>query len=76
MRIAIIEWRDEVLRALTELRAEGLSCDTDYAGRSLKGQLTQAQKRARATVLRTADGWVMRRRGERDRSAPTVRELL
>jgi len=65
-----------VLRALAELRSEGISCDTDYAGRSLKGQLTQAQKRAAAVAIRTSDGWTVRRRGEQDRSAATLKELL
>jgi len=68
--------RDDVLRALAELRSEGISCDTDYAGRSLKGQLTQAQKRAAAVAIRTSDGWTVRRRGEQDRSAATLKELL
>ena len=35
----------QVLAVMADLRGEGISCDTDYAGRSLKGQLTQAQKR-------------------------------
>jgi histidyl-tRNA synthetase len=68
--------RDELLETMAELRARGYSCDTDYAGRSLKGQLTQAQKRARAVAIRNADGWTVRRRGEQDRSAATVEELL
>ena len=34
--------RSEVARLLAELRGRGLAVDTDYAGRSLKGQLTQA----------------------------------
>src|SRR6185295_9339252 len=34
--------RQEVTRWLAELRALGLAANTDYAGRSLKGQLTQA----------------------------------
>ena len=48
-------------------RAQASRCDTDYAGRSLKGQLTQAQKRAAAVAIRTSDGWTVRRRGEQDR---------
>ena len=68
--------RDEVLAALRELRAAGVSADTDYAGRSLKGQLTQGQKRANAVAIRTSDGWTLRRRAEQDRSAPTLKELL
>ena len=29
---------------MTELRRAGVSCDADYAGRSRKGQLTQAKR--------------------------------
>ena len=36
--------RTAVLAALAELRRAGVSCDTDYAGRSRKGQLTQAKR--------------------------------
>ena len=70
------EHRAEILRTLGVLRERGASCDTDYAGRSMKGQLTQAQKRAKATAIRTADGWTLRRRGEPDRDAATLEELL
>ena len=68
--------RAEVLAAIARLRSEGTSCDTDYAGRSVKGQLTQAQRRARTVVIRGRDGWTVRRRGEQDRGAPTLQELL
>jgi histidyl-tRNA synthetase len=68
--------RNLALAAVTELRARGVSCDTDYAGRSLKGQITQAQKRAAAIAIRTVDGWTVRRRGEQDRSGATLQELL
>jgi histidyl-tRNA synthetase len=68
--------RDEVLATLRALRDRGLAADADYAGRSTKGQLTQAQKRARMTGIRTADGWTLRRRGEQDRTAATLEELL
>ena len=34
--------RERVLQALAELRRAGVSADTDYAGRSFKGQMTQA----------------------------------
>jgi histidyl-tRNA synthetase len=70
------EHRGELLRALTELRAKGYACDTDYAGRSVKGQLTQAQKRAKAVAIRAAGGWTLRRRGEQDQTGPTLEELL
>jgi len=34
--------RAEVLKAMARLRTRGVACDTDYAGRSVKGQRTQA----------------------------------
>jgi histidyl-tRNA synthetase len=44
--------RKRVLFALAELRRAGISADVDYAGRSLKGQLTQAGRtRARTVVV-------------------------
>ncbi len=43
--------RERVSSWLAELRARGVSCDTDYAGRSLKGQLTQAGRSGAATVV-------------------------
>jgi histidyl-tRNA synthetase len=55
--------RRDVTRWLAELRARGISADTDYAGRSLRGQLTQAARLgasttavvgATTTVLRSA----------------------
>jgi histidyl-tRNA synthetase len=68
--------RGDLLKTMTQLRARGVSCDTDYAGRSVKGQLTHAQKRARAVALRGAGGWTLRRRGEQDRTGATLEELL
>jgi histidyl-tRNA synthetase len=70
------EHRTEVLETLASLRADGLAVDTDYARRSVKGQLTQAQKRARDIAIRGADGWTLRRRGEDDRTAADLRQLL
>ena len=59
--------RERVLRVLLELRRSGLSADTDYAGRSLRGQLTQAGRLdARATVVVDAEGATVRRRGADD----------
>ncbi len=49
--------RARVLATLARLRAQGLACDTDYAGRSKKGQLTQAARLgAQTTVVVGADG--------------------
>jgi histidyl-tRNA synthetase len=65
-----------VLPVLAKLRAEGRSADTDYAGRSLKGQLTQAQKRGATTiVIAKRDGFQVRRRGEEDRMVQELTEL-
>ena len=70
------EWRADLLAALQALRAKGVAVDTDYAGRSVKGQLTYAQRRAHAVAIRGADGWTLRRRGEQDRSAASLEALL
>jgi histidyl-tRNA synthetase len=70
------EHRGELLAEMTALRGRGISVDTDYAGRSVKGQLTQAQKRAAGVAIRGVDGWTLRRRGEQDRSGATLKELL
>jgi hypothetical protein len=61
---------------MATLRRKGLACDTDYAGRSLKGQLTHAQRRARRVAIRQPGGWALRTRGERDRTGPDLEELL
>jgi histidyl-tRNA synthetase len=54
--------RERVVTWLGELRALGLACDTDYAGRSLKGQLTQAARLGAATtVVVRGDGATVRR---------------
>jgi histidyl-tRNA synthetase len=59
--------RAEVLSALARLRREGRSADTDYAGRSLKGQLTQAQRLgAQTVVIAHEGGFTVRKRGEPD----------
>jgi histidyl-tRNA synthetase len=51
---------------VARLRAEGLASDADYAGRSMKGQISQGQKRARATLVVTPEGMTLRRQGELD----------
>jgi len=59
--------RERVARWLQQLRERGVACDTDYAGRSLKGQLTQAARLGAATtVLVRADGASIRRTGQAD----------
>jgi histidyl-tRNA synthetase len=67
--------RPDALSLLAELRARGIAADTDYAARSLKGQLTQAQRSgAHTTVIFHADGITLRRRGEQD--VPVQRDEL
>jgi histidyl-tRNA synthetase len=68
--------RTEVFALMTELRRRGRACDTDYAGRSLKGQLTQAQRLgARAIVVAGPEGLAVRRRGVQDVTVTTADEL-
>jgi histidyl-tRNA synthetase len=63
------------LALLAELRRRGLSADTDYAGRSLKGQLTQAHRAgARTIVILEGETATVRRRGAVDERVPK-REL-
>jgi histidyl-tRNA synthetase len=65
--------RSEVLGALARLRREGASADTDYAGRSLKGQLTQAQRLgARTVVIAHEGGFTVRKSGEPDAEIATL----
>jgi histidyl-tRNA synthetase len=59
--------RRQVSAWLAELRARGVSCDTDYAGRSLRGQLTQAARLgAGAIVIVRAEDALLRRPGSED----------
>jgi histidyl-tRNA synthetase len=68
--------RTEVLAVMTELRRRGRACDTDYAGRSLKGQLTQAQRLgARVVVVAGPEGMTARRRGAEDVAVGGADEL-
>jgi len=69
--------RDRLLPQIATWRAAGRSVDTDYAGRSMKGQLTQAQRLgAETVVVARADGtYQVRRRGEDDRVLNDLTEL-
>ena len=59
--------RAEVAQWLAELRRRGTAADTDFAGRSLKGQLTQAARLgADAVVVVGAYGATLRRPGHAD----------
>jgi histidyl-tRNA synthetase len=71
--------RDEILALMTDLRRNDVSCDTDYAGRSLKGQLTQASRvNAELTIIVRSDGATIRRAGLEDVEVPLdqLRETL
>jgi len=68
--------RSDVLKAMAKLRAQGKSSDTDYAGRSLKGQLTQAQRLGATTIVIAKEkGFTVRRRGEQDLDVAKVEDL-
>jgi histidyl-tRNA synthetase len=68
--------RRRVLPIVAELRRRGLSVDVDYAGRSLKGQLTQAQRLgASRTVIVEGDESLVRAQGSGDERVPTDRLL-
>jgi histidyl-tRNA synthetase len=59
--------REEVLALMADLRRSGVSCDTDYAGRSVKGQLTQASRsNAELTIIVGAAKATIRRAGLED----------
>ena len=68
--------RREVLPWMVALRGRGRSCDTDYAGRSVKGQLTRAKRLgARATLVVERDGQMLRRAREEDVPVGSWQEL-
>jgi len=61
--------RESVATWLAELRRSGIASDMDYAGRSLKGQLTQAGRSgAETTVVVGAESATIRRPGADDTS--------
>jgi len=65
--------KPRVLPLVQELRRRGLSAETDYAGRSLKGQLTHARRLgANAIVEWGAERSTVRRPGQQDEEVPTA----
>ena len=59
--------REQVLALIDQLRRAGVITETDYAGRSLKGQLTQAGRLdAEVTVVVSSEGATIRRTGTQD----------
>ena len=71
------ELRARVLSHIARWRAEGRAVDTDYAGRSMKGQLTQAHRLGAETivVVRADGAYEIRRRGAEDRVVQDLTEL-
>jgi histidyl-tRNA synthetase len=62
--------RAAALVEMAKLRSQGVSCDTDYAGRSLKGQRTQlARSGAKGFVHVRANGATIKRGGD-EREVP------
>ena len=71
------EVRGDVLAALADVRRSGRAADTDYAGRSLKGQLTQAGRvGAKATVIARGAGATVRRAGAKDEEYGSLEEAV
>ena len=69
--------REEILPVLARLRSEGRACETDYAGRSIKGQLTQAHRLgAQAIVIVGEGGVTVRRSGREDVTVASVEEAV
>jgi histidyl-tRNA synthetase len=65
--------KPRALPLVQELRRRGLRADVDYAGRSLKGQLTQAGRLgAKAIVEWGPERSRVRRQGQRDEEVPTA----
>jgi histidyl-tRNA synthetase len=59
--------RERILQAMAELRRAGVSADADYAGRSVKGQMTQAGRSgARTIVVAREDNAAIRRGREKE----------
>jgi histidyl-tRNA synthetase len=58
---------ERVPAIVAELRRAGIAADLDHAGRSFKGQMTQAGRSGAGTIaIVRADGVALRRAGERD----------
>jgi histidyl-tRNA synthetase len=68
--------RTAALVQMARLRGAGIACDTDYAGRSPKGQRTQlARSGARGWVHVRANGAVVKRGREADEEEVAVDEI-
>jgi histidyl-tRNA synthetase len=73
--VAVVEadLKPRALPLVQELRRQGMSTEVDYAGRSLKGQLTHARRLgARAIVEWGPERSTLRRPGQQDEEVPTA----
>jgi histidyl-tRNA synthetase len=73
--VAVVEadLKPLALPLVQELRRHGMSTEVDYAGRSLKGQLTHARRLgARAIVEWGPERSTLRRPGQQDEEIPTA----
>ena len=68
--------RGRVPPLLAALRRAGLSADTDYAGRSFKGQMTQAGRTGAATVVVVRGDDATIRRGGKDEQVVALDEVV
>ena len=68
--------RPRVLAELAKLRAAGLRADADHAGRSLKGQMTQAGRTRARTIVRVEGDSAILRTGGTDAATPIPIPLI
>jgi histidyl-tRNA synthetase len=68
--------RAAVAPVLAELRRAGVAADTDYAGRSFKGQMTQAGRTGARTVVIVSGSQATIRRGGSDEGTVELGELV
>ena len=68
--------RADVVPVLAELRRRGLAADVDYAGRSFKGQMTQAGRTGARTVAIVRGAEVTIRRGGQDERTIPLADLV
>ena len=68
--------REAVLVTLAELRRAGVAADTDYAGRSFKGQMTQASRSGAETIVIVRSDGAAIRRPARDEQLVALDEVV
>jgi histidyl-tRNA synthetase len=68
--------REPVVATLAALRRAGLSADLDYAGRSFKGQMTQAGRTRAGVVVIVRDDEATIRREGRDEQVVSLSEVV